>query len=73
MKDSDGFNQKVVAVGETFISQAYDKFAKCKLITEKLASVSEIVRQGVNIIESKTRILMNNLEARLVRADNDQR
>jgi hypothetical protein len=35
--------------------------------------VSEIVRQGVNIIESKTRILMNNLEARLVKADTDQR
>ena len=35
--------------------------------------MSEIVRQGVNIIDTKTRLLMNNLEARLVKPDNDQR
>lgn len=60
-------------MGETFITQANAIFAKCKLITQKLASVSEIVRQGVEIIENKTRLLMNNFEARLVKADTDQR
>ena len=62
-----------MAVSETFITQANDIFAKCRLITQRLASVSEIVRQGVEIIETKTRLLMNNLEARLVNADADQR
>ena len=31
------------------------------------------MRQGVEIIETKTRLLINNLEARLVKADTDQR
>jgi hypothetical protein len=60
MKDSDSFNQKFLAVSETFITKANDIFAKCKLITEKLAFVSEIVRQGVEIIETYTRLLINN-------------
>jgi hypothetical protein len=35
--------------------------------------VSEIVRQGIEIIETKTRLLVNKMEARLVKADTDQR
>ena len=73
MKDSDSFNQKFLAISETLITQAKDIFAKCKLITEKLASVSEIVRQGVEMVETKARLLMNKMEARLVKADADQR
>ena len=35
--------------------------------------MSEIIRQGVEIIETQTRLLMNNLEERLVNSDADQR
>jgi hypothetical protein len=42
-------------------------------MSEKLAAVSDIVRASIGIIETKTRLLISNLEARMVKAQADHR
>ena len=42
-------------------------------MSEKLAAVSDIVRATIGIIETKTRLLISNLEARVVKAEADHR
>ena len=62
---------KLAGFGEAFTSQANKILTNCKLMTEKLAAVSDIVRASIGIIETKTRLLISNLEARMVKAEAD--
>ena len=64
---------KLAGFGEAFTSQANKILTNCKLMSEKLASVGDIVRASIGIVETKTRLLISDLEARMVKAEADHR
>ena len=64
---------KIADFGKVFTAQANKILTNCKLISEKLDSVTDIVRASIGIIETKTRLFLSNLEARIVKGEADHR
>jgi hypothetical protein len=64
---------KIADFGKVFKTQANKILTNSKLMPEKLASVTDIVRARIGIIETKTRLFLSNLEARIVKAEADHR